>query len=77
MTKPSQPPALDKGWRLVPVEPTEEMITAGWSAANDRPYNQSLSPIGAFTDTFVIRILKAALAATPPLSSWPKGLNDE
>lgn len=50
----SQPVAIPEGWRLVPVEPTPEMVRAGWK------HHPS-----AFGDEFVPAMYRAMLAAAP------------
>ncbi len=55
-------PAIPEGWRLVPAEPTMEMVKAGWT------HHPS-----AFGDAYLPRIWTAMLAAAPQ----PKGIDPE
>lgn len=56
-------PALPvlEGWKLVPIEPAEGAITAGWQKANEI----GPSRVGVITDTTCAAIYRAMLSASP------------
>lgn len=54
---------IPEGWKLVPTEPTEEMVQAGWDDANRMA--------GDFDPTPEIApIYRAMLAAAPNYQAW-------
>lgn len=61
--------AQPSGWKLVPIEPTEEMKAAGAAYAN---YDDPDTPLEGEVDHFVSRkVYKAMIAASPSHSKEP------
>ena len=66
-----EPPASDvAGWRLVPVEPTDEMLRAMGRAIEDAPLDDSLYQKTSYdADLWVVPsrdAYRAMIAAAPP-----------
>jgi hypothetical protein len=55
---------IPDGWQLVPIEPTDEMFTAGWQRAN---HGDAINKSGAITDTACGHIYRAMLAIAPTI----------
>lgn len=72
-TPPAQPaPVVPEGWRMVPVEPTPEMKSAGITI---EIYSEVSDSIGALTWAEVAAIYRAMLTAspTPPAQAAQQG----
>src|SRR5690606_38516107 len=67
----AQAPAVPEGWRLVPVEPTEEMVQAGHTALMEWDARTG-------DDLGIENVYGAMLAAapTPPASAAPAAAGD-
>ncbi len=70
--QPAQQPAIPEGWKLVPVEPTLEMLDAGLKRKSQARWMDGASPLRARTDNLRPANEIAALQWEAMLSAAPE-----